>query len=838
MLHVRGMCVAVAALTALPSCLLSPEFFGAGGGTGGDAGRLGGGAGGGTAGGRMGGGPGGSGAGGGGTAGHGGGPPDAGFVMVRASRSSSIALLRGFRVSVNPDLPGLAVEGTTFPLFPSLSEPSALASLPNGDLVVTLRHAQELAYVSGLPSAPTVSWRVRVCSEPAGVAVSPSGRTAVVACLGDKVAVFVDTTTHDVRHVPLTGVARAVAVTNDGDLDDSDERAYVPLFFGIPLQEGSDVGRVGRVIEIDLGSAQVRRAIDLAPLAQIVSEPIAPGPPPPCAPNQLHAIAIASGRAWVSHSCVAPQAPLHKFLSVGSAISVIDLASGTELTHESTTLGRIVGQTGHPTASLLGVPIDLDVDPRGNMLVVLSQAANRVLPLIVRPGAPAVPAFPGMQMSLSLFGNGPCAYPSPCFDGGIGLLDGGLPDGVPIGLVLADDGGIVANDWTGRQVVDVFFDGRVASRRYAPPPPGNSRERLELMGKKFFFTGLGRWSDRDVGSCGSCHPDGLTDNVTWIFGSGPRQTPSLDGTFAKGDPTDHRAQNWTAIFDEIYDVEGVIRNVLGGRGALVTASDTPISLSTGITLDGGAYHRNDGLSGSTKSVNDALSVIHDWAEVDAYAMTVRPNRAPVWVASPGGALRGRAVFAQAGCAKCHGGPKWTVSRVPYDPSPQKNGSLPGDNNLPVFSTGLRTELRDGGTWAGVNHDTLKVDIERVAIGDGGLMMLVGPERITCVLRDVGTFEATNPLERKADGTTAQGALGFNPPSLFGLATSAPYFHHGEARTLEDVFAPPYARHHQAGAPGWVPTPQEISDLVAFLESIDLTTPTFPKSELVDLCGGY
>ncbi len=387
MLHVRGLCVAVAALTALPSCLSSPEFFGGGPRTSGDAGRLGGGAGGGAAGGHMGGGPGGSGAGGGGTAGQGGGPPDAG-LGVRASRSSSIAMLRGLRVSVNPDLPGLAVEGTTFPIFPSSSEPSALAGLPNGDLVVTLRHAQELAYVSGLPSAPTVSWRVRVCSEPAGVAVSPSGRTAVVACLGDDVAVFVDTATRDVRGVPLSGVARAVAVTNDGDLDDADERAYVPLFFGIPLQEGSDVGRVGRVVEIDLGSAQVRRTIDLAPLAQLVAGPVAPGPPPPCAPNQLHAIAVANGRAWVSHSCVAPQAPLHKFLSVGSGISVIDLASGTELTQESTTLGRIVGLMGPPTASLLGVPIDLDVNPQGTMLVVLSQAANRVVPLMVRPGAP------------------------------------------------------------------------------------------------------------------------------------------------------------------------------------------------------------------------------------------------------------------------------------------------------------------------------------------------------------------------------------------------------------------------------------------------------------------
>src|SRR6185295_11167726 len=113
-----------------------------------------------------------------------------------------------------------------------------------------------------------------------------------------------------------------------------------------------------------------------------------------------------------------------------------------------------------------------------------------------------------------------------------------------------------------------------------------------------FFTGTDRWSFRDVASCGSCHPDGLSDNVTWVFSAGPRQTPSLDGTFAKGNGADHRAQNWTANADEIYDVEGVTRNVLGGRGALVYPMEIPISLANGVSVDGGPPTRNDGLSGS------------------------------------------------------------------------------------------------------------------------------------------------------------------------------------------------------------------------------------------------
>ena len=86
-----------------------------------------------------------------------------------------------------------------------------------------------------------------------------------------------------------------------------------------------------------------------------------------------------------------------------------------------------------------------------------------------------------------------------------------------------------------------------------PPAPG-SFEHAVLLGKIAFFTALGI-PDNDIfgtplrniiprnfkgkaskdawSSCGSCHPDGLADGVTWIFGTGPRQTKPLDGMFNK-----------------------------------------------------------------------------------------------------------------------------------------------------------------------------------------------------------------------------------------------------------------------------------------------------------------
>src|SRR4029453_291807 len=82
-----------------------------------------------------------------------------------------------------------------------------------------------------------------------------------------------------------------------------------------------------------------------------------------------------------------------------------------------------------------------------------------------------------------------------------------------------------------------------------PPAPGTFAHAVE-MGKLIFFTALGVPDNALVGtelrdidavqfrgkqsadawsSCGSCHPNGLADGVTWIFPDGPRQAIPMDG---------------------------------------------------------------------------------------------------------------------------------------------------------------------------------------------------------------------------------------------------------------------------------------------------------------------
>ncbi len=861
--------------------------------------------------------PGGGMGGGGGIGGAGGFAGDAGWssLAVGPSHSSTVALWGPFdALMVNPLLDALVVSpGNLAPHpayhLPAGSHPSSVAVAADASWAyVTLRASGLLVRVSQPFGRHGLMQEVPVGSEPVAVALSPTGRFAVVALAGEPAAVVVETATGAVHRIDLPGVTRAVAVTNDGDFDDTDEFAYVTLFYGEPLAEGSDTGRHGRVAKLNLGTFALDKLIDLAPIADTGIGPTlgdgGEGGHVSCSPNQLSSILIVNDRAYVANVCVSPEAPLQAFTTAFSAVSVISLADDTELTgpEGSTTLARLVQATA-PGASLLANPVDLG--SFGNLLVVLSQGANQLAMLGVAPGQPVTLVQGGSDLVESMCGYNGCFSPDAgssgaggggggvlppgdCGDcdgccsgsvcipavstnpfqcgldgvvcaqcaptdactGGVCAPPGVAPPGVPIGLAVSG-ARMVVNDLTGLGEFDSpsgpVPNAAFVRSGYAVPGYYGAPDRELLEGLHFFSTANDRWSSRNALACATCHPDGLSDGVTWVFGSGPRQTVPLDGTFAKGDPSDHRVQNWTGLADEVYDVEGLVRGTMKGLGAITSADpmgvETPLSLSAGISLDGGALTRNDGLNGSSRAVSEQLSAVKDWAPIERYVQQLRSNRAPSTL-DAAAVQRGRDLFVTAGCTKCHAGPKWTSSHVPYVPSAEKNGSQVGDNGLPAAPTGLRTESLLA-SLPGLNFDTLKVAPESVPNPDGGAALVIGPERITCVLRAVGTFDLSSPLEKKADGTRAQGANGYNVPSLLGLATSAPYFHHGAAKTLANVFTPAFAAHYQAGNAAFLEgggtgagEPQQIADLVEFLESIDGDTVPFPVSMADDLCGQY
>jgi cytochrome c peroxidase len=205
---------------------------------------------------------------------------------------------------------------------------------------------------------------------------------------------------------------------------------------------------------------------------------------------------------------------------------------------------------------------------------------------------------------------------------------------------------------------------------------------------------------------------------------------------------------------------------------------------------------------------------------------VRPPRARR-TADAAAVDRGAQLFATGGCAKCHSGAGWTVSRLFWSPS--------SANNTALLTTSFPASPFPAGFPAQWNEHSVEIAFEP---GTN-----VAPLQVACALRNTNTFgvpgnsAATAALELKPDlVAAAQGAKGFNIPALYGLAVGAPFLHHGQAATLEDLFNDPkWSNHLQAGNAVFVPTAAEVDDLVAFLLSIDADTPEVATPAGFDIC---
>lgn len=359
--------------------------------------------------------------------------------------------------------------------------------------------------------------------------------------------------------------------------------------------------------------------------------------------------------------------------------------------------------------------------------------------------------------------------------------------------------------------------------------PTDAKAKDVLEGRRLFVTGLGRWSlkGQGWGSCESCHVDGLSDNVTWFFPRGPRQPNSLDALFSKKDENDMRFQNWTAVQDELSDHEmGAIRGSLGGVGAIVSSAALDPASRIAIDKIGHA-----GLGGSSRAVADPAnplalaqgSAIDDWEKMLTWAKTVRSPRRPTNLDAAQVAA-GKSAFLEGKCQGCHGGAKWTTSKVFYTPDGANavNASLKTTSwTSAVQSAGFPTALLPATSGANQN-----MRYNGAAGGDF--------DQIVCAIRPVGTFGVADPrvgvaelrrdMTAKAQGDEVDGK-GYNPPSLLGVQVGAPFFHAGQVRTLEGLLSSTFATHREALTGGFLADASpgreaKLTALVAFLLSID------------------
>jgi DNA-binding beta-propeller fold protein YncE/mono/diheme cytochrome c family protein len=760
-------------------------------------------------------------------------------VLERASKSSTIAISNDDQtvVMVNPEADSISVfEAEPLARRATVKtggEPSSVVIHPDGKTAfVTNRADATIVKVTNLTSAsPRVSEALEVGSEPTGLALSPTGAKLFVAEWAEGRVAVVDTASMKiVGSIDAPTNPRAVVVTNDGDSDDNDEFVLVPEFFGLqgPGAEGSDESRTGLVRVYKVSDYSATPGIRFAPLdSGFVPDGTTTGTVK-TSPNQFYAAAVRGQKVYVTSISASPKGPPRFNGNVQPVVYVGDLETRKEDDGKAGTVNLAkkvaelipAGQPRHFLADL----VDIAFAGSSNIAYTVSKGADIVQRVV----------FDEVR------GTSIGSQFNPQID--VGRAQGDIKACQnPIGIVTAHDGPrAYVNCWVSRNLAEIDLS---VQRVIATVPSSNAPTGAELdvnKGQRFFFTGRGRWSKESWSSCGSCHPDGLSDNITWQFAAGPRQTTSMDGTFSHGSSEQkQRILNWTGIFEELHDFERNTRDVSGGLGAVTTDGCGDLNEERRLDLAGG-------LDKPVREVqNEAKpSCTKDWDEIEAYAKTIRPPRALRFVDAQSVA-RGSQLFGMprtgqnnGGCVACHGGAGWTVSRLSFTPSNATNAAL-NKAEVKVNVPPMAATWNFGGFWIQnqpIIKDTTTGPAEPAAIG---------PKQVACVLRNIGTFgipgskELTDALEKKADGTRAQGRGGYNVPSLYGMALGAPYLHHGQARTLEELFSDPkWEDHLRAANPVFLTgsgAARQRQDLINFILSIDAKTKEQPVPAGFDIC---
>ena len=799
------------------------------------------------------------------------GPPAVTVVAKFPSRSAPVALNPAETVvaMANPDSDSVTLFNTTtnarIAQVAVGDEPSSLVFSPDGKILyVALRAAAVVVKLTGADTATlTEAGRVDVGSEPTGVALSPTGATLYVSEWAEGRVSAIDTATMTEKGAALDPAnPRALAVTNNGDTSDDDELIVVPDFYGAATGvEGRNDSRKGVVRLLNAKDLTVVATIELPAVDTGFKRDLANPPADTddvrgtgeavfAAPNQLSSVMISNGRAYISSLNAAPAIPVRFNSNVFSTVYVIDLATRAvvpEATGGTIVLAKGIAAIVDPAASinfstvkatgarlLMGDIQDVALVPGRDVAYAVSRAADGLQRMSFSATGVAFGSTQNKQIDVT---------------GAAGARQGCKN---PIAMAIKEDGTkAFVHCLVSRRlgVVDLTRQMLIDSAESASFPAASSEEERVQIGKRFYFTGRGRWSKNGEGwsSCGSCHPDALSDNVTWVFGTGPRQTTSQDGSFSHGAKgLKQRIFNWTGVFDEHHDFERNVRDVSGGLGAVTKPKAGQVC---GKVIDEDPLALGGNLGKPVKVTSDTEvggCTLPDWDEVDSYIKTIRPPRALRKV-DAASVARGRALFAtQGACIQCHSGAGWTVSRRFRNPPSQADNDALAQT---LFTRGVGPAV-----WT--LHENGKQIEPQLAVADPdgrdalGAVVNIPPAQMSCVLRNVGTFGifnntvATDALEvRNAPAvigasTTvrAQGRGGYNVPALYGLSLGAPYLHHGQATSLEALFSDPrFESHRGAAAANFAPAGQDLADLVNFLRSIDKDTEEFDVPAGYDWC---
>lgn len=741
------------------------------------------------------------------------------------SNSSPIAFGGGAVWVVNPDDDSISlIDAATDTLTRRIvvgDEPRSIALAINNDGYVANAADNTVTIINfggGINNAAAVK-TLTTGAEPWDVVARPDGAFVYVANSAQDTISVIDTATREVvstfdladsacndddpdRHFQ----PRGLAVTGNGEF------LFVARFLSFTTTDGKqavDTGKEGIVCRLTItagtGALGTPTKISLPAQDTDFTANINDTPTATSAyPNQLQSIVIcgngiANEKAYLPNIAASPTGPLRFNVDTQAFVNSI-------------------GDLGAAPTSLGALNLHLGArDPEPNQEKLFF--ANPWAMTCNNPNNPStayvVSAGSDLLVKLNVDGNGALdftvddnttRYINLNNDPNNALTTGAGAGKNPLGIVVNELGSkLYVMNYLSRNVsvIDLATDSVIKTIQTTNLPPAGSQAEQLQVGAEMFFSSRGlfdegktnRLSSEGWQNCASCHPSGLTDANIWRFGSGPRKAVPMNGTWSPQNPDDQRILNYSAIFDELQDFELNVRNI-SGPGALNGALDPDHGLLIGD--DGNADNAPGTINGlplpnaGRPQLNVTLPGSNTaWPALDAMKEWVRfairtPNGAltddeGVTVANGGldqdQVNLGRRRFFQAGCQKCHGGSKWTVSNKDFTSPPDA-----GD----IF-----TEAGDGLVVSGASFlDRFLSDIGSFNLNVDGTNAIPGAPQI-------GATEKANTPNTADDDAAARDAIGidqngdgagdgFNIPALLGIWSLQPYYHNGACETLDCV----------------------------------------------------